>query len=159
MERGGNGARGGFSLVVVLIIAIIGLAMVGATLQMTMTSSGAGRVASATGVKYNFLQDAVEEGKAALKRAMSGDLAPPRFFTDTDPSPADGSITEADDLLIEVDFGAGTNGIVKDLPLDKRDLGRLGIAGDSGTLVVAIYDMQYKPSWVHQDVRDRKSVV
>jgi type II secretory pathway pseudopilin PulG len=144
--RNGNlGRRRGFSLLIVLVIAIIGLAVVGVTVQMTTTSSGAGRMASATNVKYNFLQHAVEEGKAALKEKMDNEDDPPRFVGyDTTPT-----ITAADELLIDEDFGIGEDpGIVKNTTLTKAQLGRLGIAGDSGTLVVKIYDMGYDPKKV-----------
>ncbi|MDR1650861.1 MAG: hypothetical protein LBR87_03660, partial [Synergistaceae bacterium] len=60
--------RRGFSLIVVLIVSLLGLAIVGATVQMTFLSSGAGRFAASGVDKYNFLQDAVEEGKAHLKK-------------------------------------------------------------------------------------------
>jgi hypothetical protein len=134
----GPAGKRGFSLLVVLIIAIIGLAIVGATLQFTVSSSGAGRVASASSTKYNLLQDAVEKGKAALKAAMDNTASPPRY-----PQTPGALIKSTDDLLLPDTPNPLGNAIYQEF--DKGELGRLGIAGNSGTLAVQIYDMQYDP--------------
>ena len=136
--------RKGFSLIVVLIVAIIGLAIVGTMVQMTVTSGGGGRVSSASGTKYNFMQDAVEKGKAALKESMNHTGDAPRFvgyYSTTPPV-----IAELDHLLISQDFppiSGNPDGIVEDRAVSKAELGRLGIAGNGGTMLVKIYDMQY----------------
>lgn len=138
--------RSGFSLIMVLIISMIGLAIIGATLQFTVMSSGSGRVVSAGNTKYNFLQDAVEEGKAALKQAMdSPDIKPPRYFPEDGASADIGVIVSVDQLLIKHDFDTGLQkGWVFTRLIDKGQLGKLGIAGNGATLDVKIYDMQYK---------------
>jgi hypothetical protein len=43
--------RAGFSLIIALIISLIGLAVVGATLQIIVTAGGSGRVANASGAR------------------------------------------------------------------------------------------------------------
>jgi type II secretory pathway pseudopilin PulG len=131
--------RRGFSLLAVLIIAIIGMAIVGGVIQVTVASSSGSRTSAASSVKYNFLQHAVEEGKAAVKAAMDDDVTLLKYNSSMS------TITSADELLVDWDFGAGTNGIVKSKTLSKQELGRLGITGNSGELVVRIYDMQYDP--------------
>ena len=138
--------RPGFSLIIVLIVSMIGLAIVGATLQFTMMSSGSGRVVSAGNTKYNFLQDAVEEGKAALKAAMDDpDVIPPRYFPEGGTSADIGNIVNVGQLQIKHKFDpALDNGLVFVRTLSRGELGKLGIAGDSATLDVKIYDMQYK---------------
>ncbi|MDR1133569.1 MAG: hypothetical protein LBL05_05365 [Synergistaceae bacterium] len=142
----------GFSLVVVLIICLIGLGIVGAAMQFTAAAGGSGRVASSLTAKYNILQDAVEEGRALLKESMDHDGEPHRYFHKRGIA-VDTSITESSILLLTdsptgypgVDFPLG-NAITRDI--NKRDLGRLGVFGDSGLITVRIYDMQYDPKLV-----------
>jgi len=130
------GKRHGFSLFSVLIISVLGMTIIAAFLQMTVLSSGSGRVVSAGNEKYNILQSAVQEGVAALHKAM---------FSEDDPIRCDGDTIETIDcLLVAHDFGAGL-GIVCNKSLSGSDLGKLRIAGNSGTLKVAVYDMQYDP--------------
>ena len=134
------GKRHGFSLLLVLIISVLGMTMIAAAMQITVLSSGSGRVVSAGNEKYNTLQSAVQEGMAALHKAMVDN-------TDDGPIRCDGDTIETVDcLLVAHDFGAGLElGIVCDRPLSGSDLGKLRIAGNSGTLRVAVYDMQYDP--------------
>ena len=142
--------RAGFSLIIVLIISILGLAMIAATMQMTVLSTGSGRVVSAGNTKYNFMQDAVQLGKAILKQSMDDCDDPPVY--------KGGEITKVEDLLITCKYcSGGTPGCAgPDLPaswkfdcwkisrnLERADLGKLGIAGNSALLEVKIYDMQY----------------
>jgi type II secretory pathway pseudopilin PulG len=156
--RTGNGRRG-FSLITVLIIAIIGVAIVGVTMQLMTSSSGAGRVASAAVTKYNILQAAVEEAKAVLKENMDNTNPPPRYFK-TSPTPITAStdITSSDMLLIETDLIAQGPGIAVKRTLTRTDLGQLGIAGNNGDLSVAIYDMQYEPARVRVDLMSSADV-
>jgi hypothetical protein len=142
----------GFSLMAVLIISVLGLAIVGATLQIVVSSSGAGRASSAASVKYNLLQNAVEEGKSALRSSMDN-LDPPLRYENyaSTPTPV---LHSADDLLVNKDFGTGAKGIAKTTNLSKFDLGRLGITGNGGTLTVAIYDMQYPPNKIDPSLTD-----
>ena len=144
-----DGKRAGFSLIIVLIISLVGFAIVGVTLQLTVLSSGSGRVVSAAHTKYNILQDAVEEGKAALKEAMVG-VDFPLTYDDTGEK-----ITSADMLLVDYDFDENEpKGVVYNRGLNRGDLGRLGIAGNGGSLKVAVYDMQYDPKKIPKEVGD-----
>ena len=146
------GRRNGFSLIIVLIIALIGFAFVGATLQITALSAGGGRVSSAGNTRYNILQNAVEEGKAALKRAMDNDL-PPLTYAGSHPShlstPAATPppiFSSFDELLVDYSFNSSLGrGVVLTSNLGRRELGRYGIRGSSGVLDVRIFDMQYNP--------------
>jgi hypothetical protein len=133
-----------FSLIAVLIISLIGLAVIGALLQITVISGGAGRTASVNAVKYNRLQEAVEEGKAKLKEKM--------MALGADPAPrynAVGPIDDLDDLLISFDLDGPDPGIVRRVEIPASELGRMGIfvpSGTTATLTVAIYDMGYDSS-------------
>jgi hypothetical protein len=141
--------RAGFSLIVVLIISLVGLAILGATLQFTVSAGGAGRVAGASGAKYNLLQEAVEEGKAALMEIMDNTKPIPRHANaDEDDEPP---IDDLSDLLVSADLGGPARGVVKNQPISSSELGRLGImdnTGGGGTLSVHIYDMQYTPTLI-----------
>ena len=138
--------RAGFSLLIVLIISIVGLAIIAVTMQMTVLSTGSGRVVSAGNTKYNFMQDAVELGKAILRMAMDNSDERPVYKGKNNP------ITDIDDLLIACKYCPDE----LELPdpwefhcweisreLNRADLGKLGIAGNGGQLVVKVYDMQY----------------
>ena len=154
--------RAGFSLIIVLIISIVGLAIIAATMQMTVLSTGSGRVVSAGNTKYNFMQDAVQLGKAILKRSMDDCDDPPVYKVKGD------KITKVDDLLIGCKYCAlGSEPVlpaswkfecwVISKTLNRADLGKLGIAGNEGELEVKIYDMQYEPSDVELiDTADEK---
>jgi hypothetical protein len=139
--------RGAFSLIIVLIISLIGLAIVGVTMQFAMSAGGSGRMANAANTKYNLLQHGIEEGRAKLREIMdNADPIPRRPNADSDP-PAD--IESLSDLLINRPLLAGhPDGVVKSDVISHSALGRLGIlddAGGGGTLSVMIYDMQYDP--------------
>jgi hypothetical protein len=146
--------RKGFSLIVVLIISLIGLSIAGVALQFLVSSGGSGRVSSSLAAKYNILQNAVEEGRALLKLSMNHTGEPHRYhhkdsIAENDP------ITDSSILLLtdspsptdypDVDFPLG-NAITRSL--NKTELGRVGVFGDSGLLTVRIYDMQYDPGLV-----------
>jgi len=130
--------RSGFSLIIVLIISLVGLAIVGITLQLTVLSAGSGRVASASNMKYNLLQDAVEEGKAALKKEVGekeDDV--PRYS-------GSGEIKNVEELLIDLSFNpALADGVVLERNFNRSQLGKLGIdpASTGGNLTVGIYYM------------------
>ena len=152
----------GFSLIAVMIISLINLAIMGVALQFAVSSSGGGRVNSAMAMKYNLLQSALEDGKALLKKSMDND-GPPHSYLHNGIDTS--SITRPDMLLLTdspspadypgVDFPLG-HAITK--PMVKSDLKRIGIFGDSGELTVKIYDMQYKPESVAENVEDLQSM-
>jgi hypothetical protein len=153
LRKEGFRRRRGFSLIVVLILSLIALAVIGAVMQYAVSSGGRGRVSSASAVRYNLLQDALEEGRALLKQSMDNDGKPHRYLDKG--IPEDTPITASDILLLTdspsptdypgVDFPLG-NAITR--PMSKSDLERIGILGDSGALTVRIYDMQYNPELV-----------
>jgi hypothetical protein len=130
----------GFSLIVVLIVSIIALAIMGASLNVSMNAAGAGRTNSARDAKYNILQDGVEQGKAALMRIAEAAPQVPKYI-DKYGGAEPAEIVDLDTLLIE-------NGEVLTETWTKSKLGRLGIIGDSATFKVRIYDMQYKPELI-----------
>ncbi|MDR3164917.1 MAG: hypothetical protein LBU13_05015 [Synergistaceae bacterium] len=147
----------GFSLIVVLIISLTGLAVIGVTLQFAVSSGGAARMAGASAVKYNLLQRAVEEGRAKLIEKMDNTDPIPRYvgcdLGDGDKGFPNYWINSMACLLInrDLDDSADTiDGIVKNETIHASALGRLGIfgSGSDGLLTVAIYDMQYEPARV-----------
>ncbi|MDR3165373.1 MAG: hypothetical protein LBU13_07320 [Synergistaceae bacterium] len=135
-----NGKNSGFSLVVVLIISLIAMALVGASLHMSMNAAGSGRANSARDVKYNILQDGIERGKAALMRIVE---AAPRIpkYTDKYDGKEPPEISDLNMLLIN-------GGEVLTETWTKNKLGRLGIVGDSAVFKIRIYDMQYNAELV-----------
>jgi len=142
------GKRRGFSLIIVLIVMVLGLSFMGAALKMTELSAGSARVAAAGNYKYNFLQSAVQEGIAALQEAMHNSVDPLRYYGyDANDPPA---ILGADDLLVNYTFpgGPSSNGVVVSRKYSRSQLGKLGIAGNGGTLEVKVIDMQYPPDSV-----------
>jgi hypothetical protein len=135
-----NGKNRGFSLLVVLVISMIALALTGALLQVSTNSAGVGRSNSAKDVKYNILQGGIEQGKAELGRIVKNADEIPKY-TDKYGGAEPTEIASVATLLIE-------KGEVVTETWTKSRLGRLGIAGDSATFKVRIYDMQYKPELV-----------
>ncbi|MDR3279186.1 MAG: hypothetical protein LBT23_01630 [Synergistaceae bacterium] len=132
--------RSGFSLLIVLITSMMALAMLGVLMQVSTSSAGMGRSASAKDVKYNFLQNGIEQGKAELRKIVMTSPEIPRYtykFGGAEPS----AIADMDDLLI-------SSGDVITESWDRSRLGKLGIAGDTARFKVRIYDMQYNPTLV-----------
>jgi type II secretory pathway pseudopilin PulG len=141
----------GFSLIAVMIISLVNLAIMGVALQFAVSSSGGGRVNSAMAVKYNLLHSALEEGKARLKESMDNETLPiPRWYTGKEGIDENTPIEYADMLLLSGDLGERT---VTLWDADNK-MERLGIFGEIGVLTVKIYDMQYKPESVAENVRD-----
>jgi len=138
--------RGGFSLIVVLIVAMVGLAVMGATMQLLGYSSGSGRVTTSGNDKYNILQSGVEEAKAEIKRRMDNHNPPPKY---TD-KPGISDATEIDDigvLLIQ------NGNVVAGRAYEKREL------SGGGLLDVSIYDMQYDPELVPVDAMTKEALM
>jgi hypothetical protein len=132
--------RGGFSLIIVLILSIMGLAIVGVMLQLTAASSGAGIMATRGGHNYNMLSSEIENARATLAERLSDDIPAPRYF---DPG---GSVSETGDVTA-LDMLVIPGGVVKDRALTTRELAEFGLK-DASRLVVKIYDMQYEPSLI-----------
>lgn len=142
-KRAGPRGYFGFTMIMVLIVAFIGLGMIGAVAHIMTISSGAGRAASSAVARYNFLQRSLEEGKAALKKAMDNGNPVPRYFHKDGYAESD-AITSADALLLKAPLGR----VVDKRPISEAVLKRLGVFGGKGNLSVRIYDMQYDPSRV-----------
>jgi hypothetical protein len=152
-RSGGPNKGKGFALLIVLFIAVVGLAMTGLLAQVMTVSSASGRVASAEITKSNLLQSALEEGKGLLKEVMDNKNPALRYFHNK----SGNLISETTDITSVKDLyladpsakqSAKPLGYKKDRNLDKAALGPLGIFGDSGSLTVRIYDMQYDPKLV-----------
>ncbi|MDR1132689.1 MAG: hypothetical protein LBL05_00920 [Synergistaceae bacterium] len=141
--------RAGFSLIIVMVISMIGVAIVGAAIQFTAASGGAGRVTNTSGKRYNLLQEAVEEGKAKLMEKMDNINPIPRHAkADADDEPPIGDLGR---LLVTTELDGPEPGVVKEQDISSSELRRLGIldaAGRGGKLKVSIYDMQYEPTIV-----------
>ena len=140
LKRLSNNKNRGFSLLVVLIVSAIAMTFMGALLNASVNAAGAGRVNSARVAKYNILQNGVEQGKAALMQIVYAAPQIPKY-TDKYGGSEPSEIDNLDMLLID-------DGEVLTETWTKSKLGRLGIAGDSATFKIRIYDMQYKPGLV-----------
>jgi hypothetical protein len=122
--------RSAFSLLAVLVIAMVGMAIVGAIMHTFQSSVGATHVVISKKLEYNLLQDGVEKGKSILKSRMNNTDPPPRGVNMD-------NIDSLDDLLLE-------DGVVY-----TRNLGGSDLAGGTGRIVVQIFDMEYNPANVH----------
>jgi hypothetical protein len=136
-------------LIIVMVISLVGVAILGVALQFSMSGGGSGRVANASGKRYNLLQEAVEEGKAKLMEKMDNISPIPRHANaDDDDEPLIGELSR---LLVNTDLDGPEFGVVKEEGIPSSELGRLGIldsTGEGGVLRVSIYDMQYEPTIV-----------
>jgi hypothetical protein len=121
---------------------------------MLVSAGGAGRTSSRMAAQYNFLQRAVEEGKSRLKMSMDNTDPPHRYLDKSGVTDAT-TISAADTLLLSDESAVGLGHVIS------RDLGRgelrsQGIAGEGGSLVVKIYDMQYSPDKVDSAMPDEE---
>ena len=119
--------RRGFSLIIVLLVSLIGLAVVGAMMQIAMVNAGAGRTASTINRDYNLLVSEAEEARAWIIASLDNGKVPRR-------ADIGAAITSADNLLV-------WNARRRDL--SARDMGLYGLGGNSGTVTVKVYDMRY----------------
>jgi hypothetical protein len=122
----------GFSLLVVLLLSVISMLLVGVTLDIMTSSSGAGRVSSRLGDTYNVLQSEIEKARSALKEEMSSRKDAIRC-----------GLSEKDTINSIQDLEVLKDGA----PFLRVDYNRkfMGITGD---VSVRIYDMQYLPDKV-----------
>lgn len=65
-ERKASLAHAGFSLIAVLIVAVIGMALIGITFYISESSSGTASLSMQRSLEYNVLQDGLERGKSHL---------------------------------------------------------------------------------------------
>ncbi|MDR3354323.1 MAG: hypothetical protein LBO21_04745 [Synergistaceae bacterium] len=129
-DHGRARRKRGFSLVIVLGIAIAGMSLLGGMMYTIQSFSGAARVAVSDGVIYNILQDGVERGKARLKELMHN-TNPPPLWTDKPGVNHDDPISSVEDLLL-------VSGNVPSPNLNPNEFG-----GKTGSVKVEIFDMQY----------------
>jgi hypothetical protein len=119
--------------------------IVGTVISTLSMQSGNTRTEEGMIHKYNNIESALEEGKAALIRYMDSPVLP-RYFPKsgiTEASP----ITSVEDLLIA--SGDAVIGVVADRTLAPKDLRKMGINGKRGRLTVKIYDMRYDASLIN----------
>lgn len=122
--------REGISLVLVLLIAFCGMAILGAVVYSTSSVSGSYRVAINIEDIYVRMQSEIESAKAALILEMSGAAKPLRMRS---VSP----IGSPDDLVVRVDGGAGE--LFPPANVDRA----ITVGGVNGSLSVRILDMRY----------------
>ena len=113
----------GFSLLIVLLLSLVGMAVVGVTLDAANRSSGAGRVTTRSGDAYNILQSEIEKARAALKAEMSSRKDPIKY--------GGGNIDSLEDITV-----------LKD---DHTPFWLFSYSDDvmKGNVSVGIYDMNY----------------
>ncbi|MDR3322255.1 MAG: hypothetical protein LBS93_07375 [Synergistaceae bacterium] len=130
MKIGGR-RRPAFSLLAVLVLAVIGMAFVSGVMYTFNTFSSASRAAVSRKMEYNVLQEGVERGKAFLRSEMVARDDAFRY--------KGGKVESLDDLLIRDESNN-----VMNVPLPNG--GQISENGVKGNLSVLIYDMQYEPS-------------
>jgi hypothetical protein len=135
--------RRGFSLIIVLLISLVGLAVVGAVMNIVTVNSGAGMTASRINRNYNLLVDEVEKERAWIIASLDNAQIPKRANP--------GSITTADDLLVE--------GGRRQRTLTPKEMGLYGVGGTTGTVTVEVFDMQYKPEDLPDAVKSNPAEV
>ncbi|MDR1965244.1 MAG: hypothetical protein LBQ36_00920 [Synergistaceae bacterium] len=122
-----SGRRRGFSLILTLLVAICGAAMLGGMMVIAGSFATQSAVSMRSEEAYNILQEEIERGKAILKRAMSGASMPLKKKS--------GAINTLDALLVY----DGANPLC--------DVSRnIRLFGSDAELKVAIYDMEYEIS-------------
>jgi hypothetical protein len=123
--------RRGFSLIIVLLISLVGLAVVGAVMNIATVNTGADMTASTINRNYNLLVSEVEKARSWIIASL-----------DHGQVPGGGAITREimspEELLVEELVGSG------DIrTLSPKEMGLYGVGGNSGTVTLRIYNMQY----------------
>ncbi|MDR0615270.1 MAG: hypothetical protein LBG29_00525 [Synergistaceae bacterium] len=125
--------RRAFSLIAVIAIAIAGLALVGGILYTFQAFSGASMQVTSSSWEYNFLQEAVEQGKAFLRNqtlSLEPGTDEPLTWKESDSD----KIENLTDLLIRDKDGKQIG------HLTSRNINERGL---NGTLNLYIYSMAY----------------
>lgn len=133
----GPALRAGFSLVVVLIVSLVGMAIIGVAFYIYESSVSQTGTALMRVQEYNALQSALEQGKNLLLEMVDNSDPMPRWY---DNLPGTSSITDPDQLIIE-------NG---ELDISDR------VYGENVTIHVAIYDSFYDSSIVDSGMNARR---
>lgn len=126
-ESAGQSSHAGFSLIVVLIIAVIGMALIGVTFYIYDSSVGHATVAIQRSLEYNAMQAGLERAKSALVLMCDNENTVPRWY---DVAGRSSTISGPADLVIE--GGTFTENV------------RVG--GKDARLVVEIFDAGYAES-------------
>jgi hypothetical protein len=137
---GSSGRRRGFSLIAALLIAMVGMSLIGGVMYSLESFSGRSRVVLSDTVINNVLEDAIEKGKAALKARMDNEDPPPRWWMNKPSLDKDSSIPSVETLVLK----DGTMLLSPDLP------------GKTGNIKVEIFDMQYEPDKI--EIADAKKI-
>jgi hypothetical protein len=126
--------RGGFSLVLVLLIAVCGMVMVGAVLYTIGGFSGASRTTVSGEDIYVRMQSEIESAKASLLHAMSASSAKLAMRSTS-------NINSLDDIVIYLPSGAPFPPAIVDKAIK--------VGGVNGLLSVRILDMRYEADKVN----------
>jgi hypothetical protein len=123
--------RRGFSLIIVLLISLVGLAVIGAVMNVATVNTGAGMTASTINRNYNLLVSEAEKARSWIIASLDKGLVP-----------GGGAIRKAimspEELLVEELVGSGD---VR--TLSPKEMGLYGVGGNSGIVTLRIYNMQY----------------
>jgi hypothetical protein len=123
----GRAKRAGFSLVLVLLVAIIGSAIMGSVIYMLGGFAGGSRATMRSEEIYIQMQDEIERAKAELKLRMNSASDPMKMSHS-------GTITSMDNLIIH-------DGSVIFAPANVNK--NVTYGGQNYVLEVRIFDMQY----------------
>jgi hypothetical protein len=125
-----SGGKSGFSLIAVLLIALVGMSLVGGMMYTLQSYAGKSSVVLSDTVLDNILEDGLERGRAALKARMMNEDPPPRW-TDKPGLGVDSDIDSVETLLLE-------DGTVYTATQN--------LFGKTANIKVEIFDMQYDPA-------------
>lgn len=123
--------RRGIALVFVLIIGLVGMTLLGVMMSSFSMLSGSARAAVAKDTRFNSMEAAIEQAKAALKKKMkeTGEV----LAWDSSKLAATGKITSADELIVCASNDA----------FGMFEPRTVWVNGQEGELHVRIYDMLY----------------
>jgi|GEM_PF-5128811 len=79
-KRSATRAHEGFSLIAVLVVAVIGMALIGITFYIYESSTGIASLSMQRSQEYNVLQDAIERGKSQLIQLCNNLDPVPRWY-------------------------------------------------------------------------------
>jgi hypothetical protein len=134
--------RRGFSLIVVLLLSLIGLAVIGVAMNIVAVNTGAGITASTINRNYNLLVNEVEIARAWIIASLDNGEIPEREGGVLSAK----TITSADQLLV---VGGELH-----RTLTPQEMGLYGVGGGSGAVTVKVYDMQYYPEALSNELKD-----
>lgn len=134
-KRALQSAHAGFSLIAVLVIAVIGMALLGVAFYIYESSVGQASVTIQRSLEYNAMQAGLERAKSELVSMCDHMNSVPRWY-DVSGSPT--TISSPDDLVIE--GGTFTETV--------------NVSGENAQLVVQIFDAGYSESSLASSITD-----